>query len=332
MEAVNAKKHIRVIGTGGTIASAGASVLDFHQYNVSSTIQEILSAVPEATEIAELSSSQPVNIDSYKIDNPSLVAIGRSAVEAATDDSVDGIVITHGTDTLEETAYFLHLVLPTDKPVVVVGAMRPSTGLSADGPLNLYHAILTASSSSAVGKGVLVVVNGQLYSARDVVKRDTASVGAIDGGKYGIIGEISGGNVCFSHAPVARHTLHSEFSQNRLTDLPTVDILFDHQGAGSHLYEASVTAGAQGIIVAGMGNGSLSPGARSGAMLAHAAGIPFIRSSRTGQGIVAPLRSDQEYGIISAHSLPPHKARILAMLAIAGGISGSALQKVFSTY
>lgn len=188
----NRRKHVVVIGTGGTIASSGADAIDFHNYSVSSTVEQILTAVPEAGQIARLSSTQPANVDSFMIDNSVLLAVARAAKDAVQDDAVDGIVITHGTDTLEETAYFLHLVLPTNKPVVVVGAMRPATAMSADGPLNLFNAILAATNSSSVQKGVLVVVNGHIYSARDVMKRDTSSIDAIDGGKYGILGEISG--------------------------------------------------------------------------------------------------------------------------------------------
>ncbi|WP_395405847.1 asparaginase (plasmid) [Arthrobacter sp. UC242_113] len=328
----NRRKHVVVIGTGGTIASSGADAIDFHNYSVSSTVEQILTAVPEAGQIARLSSTQPANVDSFMIDNSVLLAVARAAKDAVQDDAVDGIVITHGTDTLEETAYFLHLVLPTNKPVVVVGAMRPATAMSADGPLNLFNAILAATNSSSVQKGVLVVVNGHIYSARDVMKRDTSSIDAIDGGKYGILGEISGENVNFVHAPVKPHTSNSEFSLFGLDELPHVDVLFDHQSAGPHLYEAALAAGAKGIVVAGTGNGSLSAGARQGAAYAHDAGIPFIRASRTGQGIVASLKSDSEHGIISANSLTPQKARVLAMLAIAHGEGVVGLQDVFDNY
>jgi L-asparaginase len=321
-----------VIGTGGTIASSGVGAVDLHNYSVSSTVQEILASVPEVAGLAELTSDQPVNVDSFKIDNPILLAIARSVMAAVANTQIDAVVVTHGTDTLEETAYFLHLAVRTVKPIVVVGAMRPANALSADGPLNLYNALLIATSHASSGKGVLIVANNHVFGARDLAKRDTSAIGAIEGMKYGILAEISGDRVDFTHSPAKPHTAHSEFDLAQVEALPDVDIMFDHQGAGDHLYRASIEAGAKAIVVAGMGNGSLSAGARQGALLAHQIGTPFLRASRTGQGIVAPLKSDVALGIIAGSSLTPQKARILAMLAIAHRKSGDDLQAIFDRY
>ncbi|MBY8978377.1 asparaginase [Rhodobacteraceae bacterium NNCM2] len=326
------RPHIKIVATGGTIASLGSDPLDFHNYRVESCVEELLAAIPDMGSIAELSCIQPVNIDSFRVDNPNLIAIGRAVESVAQDPTIDGIVVTHGTDTLEETAYFLHLVLKTTKPVVMVGAMRPATALSADGPLNLYNAILVAACEASAAAGVLVVANNHVFGARDVSKRDTSAIDAIGGSKYGILGEICGTVIDFAHRPVKRHTIDSEFYLDPSVELPQVDVMLDHPSAAPHLYEASIAAGSKAIVVAGMGNGSLSAGSRQGAMLALSAGVSFIRASRTGQGMVAPLRSDSEFAVIAGSSLPAQKARILAMLAIAHGKRGAELQTIFDQY
>ncbi|WFU44618.1 asparaginase [Bradyrhizobium sp. CB82] len=331
-ERSKSRPRVVVVGTGGTIASSATVSTDFHNYDVSDSIEQILAAVPEAAELADLCGVQAVNISSHRIDNSILLSLARRVSEALDDPGTDGVVITHGTDTLEETAYFLHLVLRTTKPVVVVGAMRPARSLSSDGALNFFNAVATATTQSSRGKGVLVVANGHIYGARDVMKRDTSSIDAIQGSKFGILGEVREHAAQFFHSPVQRHTASSEFEINRLQELPQVDILFDHQAAGTHLCRASVEAGSKAIVVAGMGNGSLSPGLRKGAALARDAGVIFIRASRSGQGIVAPLHSDAELGIITAGSLPPQKARILAMLGIAHAKDIEQLQRAFDSY
>lgn len=323
---------VTVVGTGGTIASSAAVSTEFHNYDVSDSIEQILAAVPDAAKLADLHAIQAINVGSHKIDNSILLSLARCVSKALDDPGTDAVVITHGTDTLEESAYFLHLVLRTTKPVVVVGAMRPARSLSSDGALNFFNAVVTATTPSSRGKGVLVVANSHIYGARDVMKRDTSSIDAIQGSKFGILGEVCGNAARFFHSPVQRHTASSEFDINALHELPQVDILFDHQAAGTHLCRASVEAGSKAIVVAGTGNGSLSPGLREGAALARDAGVIFIRASRTGQGIVAPLHSDAELGIITAGSLPPQKARILAMLGIACAKDAEQLQKAFDSY
>lgn len=332
MAKASRRPQVMLVGTGGTIASTGLDTTDYHNYMVSSTVAEILAAVPELDQLADIATDQPVNVDSQKIDNDDLLKIARSVATAVADPKIDAVIVTHGTDTLEETAFFLHLSIRSAKPIIMVGAMRPSGSLSADGPLNLYNAMVLATSDAAKGKGVLFVANNHVYGARDLVKRDTAGIDAIEAAKYGILAEISGTDVLFTHVPARPHTMDSEFDLAAITQLPEVDIMFDHQSAGRHLYAASIAAGVKGIVVAGMGNGSLSKAARHGAMLAHQAGIPFIRSSRTGQGIVSPHIDDAEFDILTAGSLTPQKARILAILAIASGNDHRQLQSVFNRY
>ncbi|WP_044542298.1 asparaginase [Bradyrhizobium sp. LTSP885] len=324
--------RILVAGTGGTIASSGEGETDVHNYKLALTAQQILAAVPSVTSLADIECAQIVNTDSFRVDNATLLTIGRKVAAFLERKDIGGIVVTHGTDTLEETAYFLHLTMRTEKPVVVVGAMRPSTALSADGPLNLYNAVLTAAHGTSPGKGVLVVANHRVFSARDVSKSHTSAIDAFRAPEVGILGEISGDYLRYFHAPVCRHTLMSEFDISRIQALPHVDILFDHQSAGSHLYRAAIEAGAKGIVVAGVGNGSLSPGAREGAAMAWEAGVAFVRSSRTASGTVAPLHTDASLGILTSGSLNPQKARIVAMLALASNMTPTGMQEALLQY
>lgn len=327
-----AKPHVVIIGTGGTIASSGAGAVDYHNYSVTSSVDDIVGQVPEASQFAKLSSIQAMNVDSSKIDNVLLLEIAEAVRTVVSDADTDGVVLTHGTDTLEETAFFLNLVINSDKPIVLVGAMRPAGSLSSDGQLNLFNAVLVAASAASRGKGVLVVANNHVFGARDIVKRDTTAIEALGGGKYGLLAEVSGASVTYLHASARLHTTASEFSSSPFETLPSVDIMYDHQGAGVHLYQAAIAAGVQAIVVAGMGNGSLSAGAKAGAELAAQSGVAFIRSSRTGQGIVSDLQSDEDFGIITSRSFSPPKARILALLGLASGKSGADLQAVFDRY
>jgi L-asparaginase len=319
--------RIVVAGTGGTIASSGKNATDVHNYSVSASVREILDAVPQLTSLATIECEQILNIPSFRITNPMLLQIGQKIASLAARQDVDGVVLTHGTDTLEETAYFLNLTIRTSKPIVVVGAMRPYTALSADGPLNLHNAVLVASSPSSRGKGVLVIANSSIFGARDVSKSHTSAIDAFRAPELGILGGVSGVDVQWFHTSAARHTEGSAFDISRLEILPQVDILFDHQSAGSHLYRAAIDAGTKGIVVAGSGNGSLSPGAREGATFAHESGVALVRASRTGQGIVAPLDSDAALGIMTSGSLNPQKARILLMTAIATGLPRAEMQR-----
>jgi L-asparaginase len=170
---------------------------------------------------------------------------------------VDGIVITHGTDTLEETAYFLNLVVKSRKPVVVVGSMRPSTALSADGPINLYNAVMLAGSQEAVGRGVLVAMNDQINGARDVSKTNTTTTDTFKATELGMLGYIQGGKPYFYRAPLRKHTVETEFDVMNLSTLPQVEIAYAHANVGPVAIEALVASGAKGLVHAGVGNGSL---------------------------------------------------------------------------
>ncbi|WP_244545137.1 type II asparaginase [Collimonas sp. OK607] len=324
--------RIVLMGVGGTIASSADNPTQLHDYKVTATIDTVLAAVPQVQELGDIRCEQICNVDSHEIDNTMLMTIARRAEVVLLDSEADGLVITHGTDTLEETAYFLNLTLKTAKPVVLVGAMRPATALSADGPLNLYNAFRLAICPEASGKGVLVMLNDRIGAARYVTKTNTTMTDAFRSCEQGNLGEIAGGVVHFLNAPTRLHTLATEFSLADIGELPQVDILYDHQGAGIHLYQAAIDAGAKGIVLAATGNGSLSPAARSGAELARRNGVMFVRSSRVGQGTVTSSSDDELLGLVAADSLNPQKARMLLMLALGRTGDFRRVQSYFDRY
>jgi L-asparaginase len=258
------------------------------------------------------------------------VRIGRALGQR----DVAGVVVTHGTDTMEETAYFLNLVVRSAKPVVLVGAMRPATAMSADGPMNLYNAVATAAHPDAGKRGVLVVANDEIHFAREVAKTNTTQIGTFKSAHQGLAGLVSSGRVHFYGMAVRRHTLSSEFVIPEEEPLPRVDIVYAHAGMGRELIDAAVRAGARGIVVAGVGNGNLGAAALAASAAAAKAGIAVVRSSRTGGGIVERNveMDDDSLGLIAADELNPQKARILLMLGLTRTSDPTRLQRMFYVY
>ncbi|HWK71696.1 MAG TPA: asparaginase [Burkholderiaceae bacterium] len=320
---------IVLLGTGGTIASTAGAATALTDYTVTEGIETLLTAVPEITTLAEIRCEQVFNVDSRGITNRMLLKLAARVGTLLADPAVDGIVITHGTDTLEETAYFLNLTTKSGKPVVLTGAMRPGSALSADGPLNLYNAILLASRAEAQGRGVMVALNDRVHAARFVTKTDTTQVETFQSPGPGSLGQIVNGRLHLNQHVEKRHTLGTEFNLAGIRKLPSVDIIYDHQDAGPHLYDASIAAGVQGIVVAACGNGSLSPQAQKGLKRAVKQGIACVRSSRSGSGIVTPSQDDGRRGLVSGDSLNPQKARILLMLALTLSHDRSVIQSCF---
>jgi len=246
---------------------------------------------------------------------------------------IAGVVITHGTDTLEETAYFLHLVIKTDKPIVLVGAMRPATAMSADGPLNLYHAVVVAAHPDSHGHGVLAVMNDRIASARHVTKGHANAVEAFVPTEFGYLGSVSGQEVRFQNRLCLKHTKTSDLALPTADQaLPMVDVVFDHQGAGAHHYGASIEAGAQGIVLAATGQGSLSPQGTQGVEMARTAGLAVVRASRVWEGAVRNVSKDDKHGLIAAQTLNPQKARILLRLSLLKTQDPKAIQRYFDTH
>lgn len=323
----SSRARIVLLGTGGTIAATAGQATVLTDYAVTESIASMLDAVPGVHGLADIRCEQVCNIDSSLLTSDTVLQLARRIEALALDPAVDGIVVTHGTDTLEETAFLLHLTIHTPKAIVLVGAMRPASALSADGPLNLYNALLLASHPDSRGRGILLMMNDQILAARYASKSHTSRVDAFNTNGPGALGWISDGVPHIvqglTHAPLPAFTL------NGLATLPRVDILYDHQDAGSHLYEACVTSGASGIVIAGTGNGSLSPGAHKGSDLARRKGLTCVRSSRVPYGEVGTRETDAATGLICSHALNPQQSRILLMMALAHGLDQAAIQAAF---
>jgi L-asparaginase len=245
---------------------------------------------------------------------------------------VDGIVVTVGTNPLDELAYFLHLAAKTSQTIVVTGAMRPSSGLGADGPLNLVSAVRVAASPEAVGLGVLVVMNESIYSARDVTKSNTHRVHAFVARDTGPIGYADADRVTMLHRPIRRHTVDTEFSVEGRTELPRVDIIVSYVGADEALIDAAVAAGARGLVSAGSGAGR--PSARENAAYDRAVsdGVMVCQASRVGSGRVTLAPWLVRRGLVAAGDLQPWKARVLLMLALTVTADRAAVQRMFDIY
>jgi len=326
--------RVTVLATGGTIAGAeGARPSRGYRAGMFS-IEALIAAAPGIGSLARLDAAHVASIGSQDMGEAVWRALARRAQAALDDPGVSGVVVTHGTDTMEETAYFLNLVVRSAKPVVLVGAMRPATAMSADGPMNLYNAVATAAHPDAIGRGVLVVANDEVHFAREVAKTNTTQVGTFRSTHRGLAGLVSSGRLHFYGMPVRRHTLASEFRVPAAGALPKVDIVYAHAGMGGELVDAAVRAGALGLVIAGVGNGNLGAGALEAAAAAARSGVAVVRSSRTGGGIVERNveMDDDRLGFIAADELNPQKARILLMLALTGTRDPAALQEMFYAY
>ncbi|MEC1602306.1 MULTISPECIES: type II asparaginase [Bacillus] len=324
--------NIKILATGGTIAGADKSKTSTTEYKAGVVgVESLIEAVPEMKDIANVSGEQVVNVGSTNIDNKTLLKLGKRVNKLLSSDDVDGIVVTHGTDTLEETAYFLNLIVKSDKPVVVAGSMRPSTAISADGPSNLYNAVKVAGAPDAKGKGTLVVLNDRIASARYVTKTNTTATDTFKSEEMGYIGTIAD-DIYFHNEMTRKHTKDTEFSISGLDKLPQVDILYGYQNDGSYLFDAAVKAGAKGIVFAGSGNGSLSDAAEKGAVSAVKKGVTVVRSTRTGNGVVTPNGDYVKNGLLASNSLNPQKARILLMLALTKTDDPKKIQDYFNEY
>ncbi|HEY2024256.1 asparaginase [Paraburkholderia sp.] len=326
--------RIAVLATGGTIAGAAADVTNTSGYQAGVVgVDQLLSAVPALSTVARIAPEQIASIDSKDMALPLWTTVAQRVNTLLAADDVDGVVITHGTDTLEETAYLLHLTVKSDKPVVLTAAMRPASALSADGPLNLLNAVTVAAHAAARGQGVLVAFNNRIHSARDVVKTSTYAVDAFQSPEIGALGWVQDGRVDIQRAVVRAHTLTSEFSIG--TAWPAVEIVASYAGVSRVAVDALVAAGVRGIVVAGTGNGSIHQALQQALAEAASRGVAVVRSSRVGSGHVMRngAAADDALGFVSAGALNPYKTRVLLMLALAAGVTGAAaLQKVFDTY
>lgn len=327
--------HVVILATGGTIAGTGATSTTTVGYTAAKVgVEGLIKAVPELSKVARVTGEQVFQIASESMTNEHWLTLAKRVNTLLAQADVDGIVITHGTDTLEETAYFLNLVVKSRKPVVLVGAMRPSTAISADGPINLYNAVLLAASPEAVGKGVLVCLNDQINGARDVTKTNTATMDTFKSTDLGLLGYIQGSKAYFYRTSARKHTVDTEFDVSNLTSLPAVDIVYGYANVTPVALNAFVAAGDKGIIHAGTGDGSLAAQMVPALKAARAKGAIVVRASRTGTGILARNgeANDDELDFVVADTLNAQKARILLMLALTKTNSTKDIQRMFYTY
>jgi L-asparaginase len=328
------KKNVVILATGGTIAGAAASGTQSSYTSGAVTIDAMLNAVPGIKDLANLKGEQISNVGSQDMSFEIMLKLAKRINELLPTNDVDGIVITHGTDTMEETAYFLNLTVKSDKPVVMVGSMRPSTAVSADGPLNLYNAVAVAADPNSAGRGVLVVMNDWIHAAHSLTKTSTTAVQTFMSPLRGLVGVTAYGKDDFYNNPQWKHTAGSEFDVSDVTKLPRVDVVFGCADMPPDLIDASVNNGAKGIVIAGVGNGNMNQASVDAAARAAKKGVVVVRSSRVPTGMVGRNVEvkDDELGFVASDELNPQKSRILLMLALLKPRSGAEIQELFATY
>ncbi len=294
----------------------------------------MLAAVPGISDLANIKGEQISNVGSQDISFEIMLTLAKRINQLLATPQVDGIVVTHGTDTMEETAFFLNLVVKSDKPVVMVGSMRPSTAVSADGPLNLYNAVGVAIDPNAKGRGVLVVMNDWIHGAHSLTKTSTTAVQTFMSPLRGVVGIASYGKNDFYNTPQWKHTVDSEFDITSVTKLPRVDILFACADMSPDLIEASARQGAKGIVFAGVGNGNVNKASLDMAAQVAKQGVVIVRSSRVATGTVGRNVevNDDELGFVASDELNPQKSRILLTLALLKPRTTMDIQKLFQTY
>ena len=320
--------NIAILATGGTIAGTGSSSTETTGYKSGAlAIESLIDAVPEMKKIANISGEQIVKVDSTDMTADTLLKLGKRINTLLASKDVDGIVVTHGTDTLEETAYFLNLVVKSDKPVVLTAAMRPATAMSADGPFNLYNAVAIASDKNSKGRGVLVALNDRIAAARAVTKTNTTTLDTFKSAENGYLGAVVGGKNYYYNEVDRKHTTDTVFNISKIDKLPQVDIIYGYQDSPTSMFDAVVKNGAKGIVVAAPGDGTLSTKYKEGADATMKKGVKVVLSSRVGSGTVSPRK-----GYITSDSLNAQKARILLMLALTVTDDPAKIQQFYNEY
>jgi len=323
-----------VLATGGTIAGAAASDVQAGYTSGQVGVEQLLAAVPQAKKLANLRGEQVANIGSQDMNDEVWLKLARRISELAAMPDVDAVVVTHGTDTIEETAYFLNLVVRTKKPIVLTAAMRPSTALSADGPLNFYNAVAVAANKDAAGRGVLIVINDWIHGASSLTKTSTTAVQTFMSPLWGLIGTVAYGETEFYRGPVGRNTENSEFTIDSITALPRVDIIMAYENMDGKLIDAAVAAGAKGLVIAGVGNGNMTQVAIDALAAQAKKGIVCVRSSRVATGRVGREVEidDDKYGFVASLGLNPQKARVLLRVALTKTTDVKQIQRYFDEY
>ena len=311
---------IKIIATGGTIANTSRGLI---------SIDDVVRDIPRAREMAEFEVTEATRVRSGSMRLAQWLDVARAASAAAENPRIDGIIVTHGTFTTEETAYFLHLTVHTEKPLVIVASQRKHHEVGNDGDRNLLDAIRLALSPEARNKGVLVTLHEEIHSAREVVKTNQRPGGFVSLGRS-MLGHIEEDQVSFYAAPTRRHTFRSEFDIREIRELPRVDVIAAYVGGDDAAAQACVAAGADGLVISGYAyNGRPSADQLEGIEKIAASGIPVVLSSRGGQGRVPVDWNDP---FVQGDSLVPHKARILLMLGLTKTKDPRELQRMFNEY
>jgi L-asparaginase len=331
-----AKPKVAFIGTGGTIASLGRGPLDLQDYSVLGNMmhaEEIVAKWPVVHQVADVIPVKYRNIPSTAIDFADWRALAALCRQLPEDHpGLDGIVIGHGTATIEETAYFLNLVLKTPVPVVIVGSQRPSSALSSDAGMNLVNAIRVAASPDARGMGVLVLLNDEIHAAREVTKTSTFRLQTFRAPDFGVLGHADGDAVVFYRQPMRRRAPDTEFDVGTLDAMPRVDISYSHAGSDGTAVRAFVAAGARGIVSAGFAPGGTTPAETDALREAVAEGVVVVQSTRAGSGRTFQGERQKERGILIADNLNPQKARLLLSLALTVTKDPDEITRIFRTY
>jgi L-asparaginase type II len=327
--------NIRLVIGPGTLPAQGKGRMDMTHYS------EKLSGLPRLdghqmlADLPEIAAIANVEVDAgnpHEQATPEALRLLGLHIDAILQrPDVDGVTWVQGTNNLEETAFFLNLVLHTTKPVTVVGAQRPFTAISTDAHLNLINAIRVAACPEAAGKGVLVVTNSEINAARDVTKTFTFQLQTFKSRDLGVLGYVDPDRIVFYRAPIRRHTNNSAFDLTKIPAMPPVEILYVHASANPGLARAAVGLGAKGLVIAGSGAGSPGP-YRDELVALTAEGITVVRSARVGEGRVLAYGNGHEEGVIAADNLNPQKAALLLSLALAQSANAADIQRMFDEY
>lgn len=328
--------RVIVLSTGGTIAGQQPNTDKAGYVPGKIPVEELLKNIPSITQKAIVQGEQIASIGSFDMTVDIWIKLARRINEIFAKNEADGVVITHGTDTQEETAYFLNLTVQSDKPVVLTGSMRPATAISADGSKNLFDAIIVASEPNSIGKGVLLCFNENIYDAKNVVKTSMTNVNAFSSPNTGALGQVYDSKVFYNTQTLNRHSGSAAFDVSKLDSLPSVEIVYAYAGASNAAINAFIDNNVAGIIIAGTGNGSFDKAILESVKKAVKKGIPVVRSSRVVSGRVSTqyvgVFDDSKLGTLVSDNLNPQKARILLMLALTITKDKNKIQEMFLTY
>lgn len=328
------KPRIHILATGGTIAGTSTNSVDTAYTAGKISLDTLLDSVPQIFDLADITGEQFCNIGSQDMNENIWMEMAKHVESLLSSDDYDGVLITHGTDTMEETAYFLNLTVHSHKPIILVGAMRSSTAISEDGPANIYNGVVAMCDPQSNSRGVMCCMNNHLISAKDVVKQHTTYLSAFEGGNSDSVGYVFGNKVFYQRNITSLHTFKSEFDISNITSLPKVGIVYGYAGCSPLPFKAFIEENYDGIVLAGVGNGNFYSEVLPFAVQAVKQGITVVRSTRCPSGPTSPNTEvdDDKFGFIASFNLNPQKSRILLMLALCITHDRQTIQDYFLKY